>query len=118
MHDVVDVDSSYPNIYTNHKINMIRLRTLNYSLEGCVFALLADLQTSAEREHDENVSVFVRGIYITRMKIVSNIFKYNLICVCSGKWKIYSTKSLKTAYLTFYKNGDHLSLLLANLIRK
>ena len=28
-------------IYTNHKISIIHVRTLKYSLEGCVFAMLA-----------------------------------------------------------------------------
>ena len=33
----------YLNIYVKHKISMIRVRTLKYSLRGCVFALLAAL---------------------------------------------------------------------------
>ena len=28
-------------MYKNHKISMIGVRTLKYSVEGCVFALLA-----------------------------------------------------------------------------
>ena len=40
----LDFDSSYTqHIHTNHKINMNRVRTLKYSVEGCVFALLAAL---------------------------------------------------------------------------
>ena len=35
-------------------------------------------QTSAQREHDTNVTVVVRSMYITLRKIVSNIFKCNL----------------------------------------
>ena len=41
MYNDVDFDSSWVNIYKNHKISMIRIRTLQYSLEGCVFALFA-----------------------------------------------------------------------------
>ena len=40
MHDV-DFDSPWLKIYKNHKISMIRIRTLQYSVEGCVFAMLA-----------------------------------------------------------------------------
>ena len=40
-HDIVDFDSPWLNVYKNHKIIMIRIRTLQYSVEGCVFALLA-----------------------------------------------------------------------------
>ena len=39
-HDV-DFQSSWIDIYMKHKINMILIRTLQYSVEGCVFALLA-----------------------------------------------------------------------------
>ena len=41
--DVVDFDSPWLNIYKNHTISMIRIPTLNYALEGSVFALLAAL---------------------------------------------------------------------------
>ena len=41
MYDVVPHNSTYTRI--TRKISMIRLRTLKYSLEGCVFALLAAL---------------------------------------------------------------------------
>ena len=39
-------------------------------------------QTSSYREHDKNVSGFVRSMCTTQKKIVSNIF----ICICSGKY--------------------------------
>ena len=38
---VVDFDSPWPNIDKNHKISWIRIRTLQYSVEACVYALLA-----------------------------------------------------------------------------
>ena len=38
-HNVVDFDSPLLNIYKNHKISMIRLRTLQYSLEGYMFGV-------------------------------------------------------------------------------
>ena len=64
-----------------------------------------DNQTSAQREHDKNVSVFVSSMCITQRKIVSNIFMCNLIiCISSGKYrkKIFSVKFLKTTtYLTW-----------------
>ena len=41
MYDDVDFKSPQHNIFKNHKISMIRVRTLKYSLRGCVFALLA-----------------------------------------------------------------------------
>ena len=41
MHDVVDFNSPSNDIYKNQKIIMIRIRTLQYSVEGCVFALPA-----------------------------------------------------------------------------
>ena len=41
MHDAVDCDFPRPSIYTKHKISMIRIWTLQYSLQGCVFALFA-----------------------------------------------------------------------------
>ena len=34
---------------------------------------------SAQREHDKNVTVVVRSMYITKRRIVSNIFKCNLV---------------------------------------
>ena len=40
-HDVVDFGSPWIDIYRTHKICMIPIRTLQYSLEDCVFALLA-----------------------------------------------------------------------------
>ena len=40
-HDAVDFDFPWIDIYKNHKICMIRIRTLQHSVEGCVFALLA-----------------------------------------------------------------------------
>ena len=40
-HDIVDFDSPLLNIYTKHKISMIREQTLKYSLESFVLALLA-----------------------------------------------------------------------------
>ena len=40
-YDVIDFNSAWLNNYRNHKISMIRLWTLQYSLEGCVVALLA-----------------------------------------------------------------------------
>ena len=77
------------------------------------------IQTPAQREFDNNVSGFVRGMCITQRKIVSNIFNCNpIICLCSGKWKICSAESLKTAYLTSSKNGNHFLLLVVDLIRK
>ena len=40
-YDVINFDPIQLNIYTkNHKISMICIRTLKYSLKGCVFALL------------------------------------------------------------------------------
>ena len=38
---VVDFDSPWLNIYENHKISVICVRTPQYSVGGCVFALLA-----------------------------------------------------------------------------
>ena len=35
-HDVVDVESLWIDIYMKHKIIMIRIRTLQYSVGGCV----------------------------------------------------------------------------------
>ena len=46
---------------------------------------------SAQKEHDKNVSVFMKGMCITQKKIVSKIFK------C---FQMYIVKFLKTAYLT------------------
>ena len=49
---------------------------------------MTDMQPSAQREHDKNVSVFVRGMCITQRIIVSKIFKCNLIiCLCSGIYR-------------------------------
>ena len=42
---------------------------------------------STQREHDKNVSVFMRGMCRTQRKIVNNIFKCNIIIfLCSGKY--------------------------------
>ena len=38
---IVDFDSSWIDIYIKHIVNMIRVRTLQYSEEDCVLALLA-----------------------------------------------------------------------------
>ena len=40
-HNAVAFDSPLLDIYKNHKINMIRIRTLQYSMKGRVFTLLA-----------------------------------------------------------------------------
>ena len=40
-HYIVNFDSPLLNIYKNHEIIMIRVRTLQYLVKDCVFALLA-----------------------------------------------------------------------------
>ena len=49
------------------------------------FIKMAYNQTSAQREHNENVCVFVRDMCITQRKIFSNIFKCNLIFTSVNK---------------------------------
>ena len=62
-YDVIIFDSPWSNIYTNHKINMNRIRTLKYSLKGCVFALLAALPVFACMSHESFISI-IRGIFL------------------------------------------------------
>ena len=40
-HDVIDFDFLWLNIYKNHKISMILIKTPQYSVERCVLSLLA-----------------------------------------------------------------------------
>ena len=43
---------------------------------------------STQSGHGKNVSGFVKGMFITQVKIVSNIFKYKqIIFFCSGKYR-------------------------------
>ena len=56
-------------------------------------------QTSAQREHDKNVSAFVRSMYITQRKIVSNCcFRQ-----CSNKY--YTLQNNRNALSKNLKNN-------------
>ena len=60
-HDV-DFDSPLLNFYKNHKISMIRVRTLQYSVKSCVFFFAVNYDNNSN--HSNHLKVFFFNLWI------------------------------------------------------
>ena len=90
-HDVDDFDSLWINIYKNHKICMIRIWTLQYSVEGCCLCLSSFLVNTA-RTKTVNVDEWFKSLE-SFMRIISTLL--NL-------W-IWMSRHMNQTYFECYK---------------